>query len=239
MESSRTLTPEEELRNILGHLKRRLITDRDLGMEPPRLSEASLNYLDGRNIRVDSVDSLRRFIGDCVRCRLNQSRSHIIFGEGPATADFIFVGEGPDPEEDLQGRPFVGEAGALLTRIIQAMGLERDDVYLCNIVKCRTPEGRDPREDEMETCVPFLIKQIEIIQPKVVCTMGPRAGQGLLGPGFDISRERGEWRQVSGFPLMPTLHPAHLLKNPSAKRQVWEDIQKIMTHMGLEVKKNG
>jgi DNA polymerase len=148
------------------------------------------------------------------------------------------VGEGPGREEDLAGIPFVGEAGRLLTRIINAMGLNREEVYICNVVKCRPPNNRDPEEDEIETCLPFLREQLNLIRPQVICTLGRVAGQALLGKEFKITLEKGRWRFFMDIALMPTYHPAYLLRNPSAKRQVWEDIKKVMKHMGLEDKKD-
>jgi DNA polymerase len=135
----------------------------------------------------------------------------------------------------MAGRPFVGEAGRLLTRIINAMGLTREEVYICNVVKCRPPRNRDPERDEVETCIPFLKRQLHIINPEVICVLGRVAGQGLLGKDFRITMGRGNWHSYVGMPLMPTYHPAYLLRNPSAKRQVWEDVQKIMLCLGLEV----
>jgi DNA polymerase len=162
-----------------------------------------------------------------------------VFGEGSSEADLVFVGEAPGREEDLAGRPFVGEAGRLLTRIIEnGMGLTRDEVYICNVVKCRPPKNRDPEADEIGACIPFLKKQIELINPQVICILGRVAGQELLGKDLKITWERGIWHSFMDIPVMPTYHPAYILRNPSAKRQVWEDIQKIMKHLGLEVKKN-
>ncbi len=149
------------------------------------------------------------------------------------------MGEGPGREEDLEGRPFVGEAGRLLDRIIMAMGLTREAVYICNVVKCRPPNNRDPESDEIEACIPFLKKQLALIRPDVICTLGRVAAQALLGKDIKITRERGRWLSFMDIPLMPTFHPAYLLRNPSAKRQVWEDVQEIMKRMGLEVKKDG
>ncbi|MBW1902733.1 MAG: uracil-DNA glycosylase [Deltaproteobacteria bacterium] len=180
------------------------------------------------------------YVGDCRRCKLHEGRTRLVFGEGAPRARLVFVGEGPGREEDLEGRPFVGEAGKLLTRIIEnGMGLARKDVYICNIVKCRPPKNRDPEGDEIKSCIPFLRQQLKIIQPEVICALGRVAGQAMLGGDFKISRERGRWLSYTGIPLLATYHPAYLLRNPSAKRQVWDDVQKIMKHLGLEVKKNG
>jgi DNA polymerase len=162
----------------------------------------------------------------------------LVFGEGSHDARLVFVGEGPGRDEDKVGRPFVGEAGRLLTRIIEAMGLEREEVYICNVVKCRPPRNRDPEKHEIETCLPFLRRQLSIIRPEAICTLGRIAGRSLLGEDFGITRGRGKWHSYEGIPLMPTFHPAYLLRYPSAKRQVWEDVQEIMKLLGLEVRKN-
>lgn len=155
-------------------------------------------------------------------------------------AKLVFVGEGPGVDEDLAGRPFVGKSGKLLTKIIEkGMGLTREEVYICNVVKCQPPKNRDPEKDEIEACVPFLKKQLQSINPEVICCLGRVACQALLGSGFKITLERGKWRSYEDIPLMPTFHPAYLLRNPSAKRQVWEDVKMIMKRIGLEVKTNG
>jgi uracil-DNA glycosylase family 4 len=230
--------PVGELRDIVGHLKRLMKEDMEMGLEPPNLSPSTLRYLDGGVGCFASLEDLKQFIGDCRRCKLCQGRTKLVFGEGSPEARLVFVGEGPGREEDLAGLPFVGEAGKLLTRIVTAMGLTREQVYICNVVKCRPPKNRDPEEDEVEACLPFLKEQLNLIKPQVVCTLGRVAGQTLLGREFKITRGRGSWYTFMDTPLMPTFHPAYLLRNPSAKRQVWEDIQKVMNRLGLEVKKD-
>jgi uracil-DNA glycosylase len=181
---------------------------------------------------------LRDSIGDCRRCKLWEGRTRLVFGEGSPRAQLVFVGEGPGRDEDAEGRPFVGEAGKLLTKIIEnGMGLKREDVYICNVVKCRPPKNRVPERDEIQYCLPFLKRQLEIISPDVICALGLTAAQSLLGRPFTMNRERGNWVSYQDIPMMPTYHPAYLLRNPSAKRQVWEDVQKIMKLMKLEAKK--
>jgi len=187
---------------------------------------------------MSSLEDLRGFIGDCIRCPLHKDRNNLVFGEGSPEARLVFVGEGPGREEDLADRPFVGEAGKLLTKIIGAMGLTRESVYIANVVKCRPPKNRDPEADEIQTCLPFLKMQLNLIKPEVICTLGRIAAQSLLGSEFTITPERGKWRSFMDIPLMPTFHPAYLLRHSSSKRQVWEDVKKIMKHMGLEVRKN-
>jgi DNA polymerase len=174
------------------------------------------------------LDDLRELIGDCKRCRLNEGRTNLVFGVGNPNADLVFVGEGPGRDEDRKGEPFVGRAGQLLNRIIEAMGYNRSDVYIANIVKCRPPQNRNPAPDEAETCIPFLIGQIEIIQPKVIVCLGSVAVQFLLQTDQKISRLRGNLHEWNGIPVMPTYHPAFLLRNPNMKKPVWEDMQKVM-----------
>ena len=232
------LRPEEELKEIISQLKNLMVSNMEMGLEPPSLSPSTLDYLHTEPLHRNSLESLREFIGDCRRCKLYKARTKLVFGEGSPEARLVFVGEGPGREEDMAGRPFVGEAGRLLTRIIKAMGLTREIVYICNVVKCRPPNNRDPEEDEIRTCIPFLKKQLNLIRPQVICTIGRVAAQGLLGNEFKISRERGKWRSFMDIPLMPTYHPAYLLRNPSAKRYVWEDVKEVMKHLGLEANKN-
>lgn len=173
-------------------------------------------------------------IGDCRRCKLHRGRSRLVYGVGSPEAPLVFVGEGPGFEEDRQGIPFVGKAGELLTRMIEAMGLRRDDVYICNVVKCRPPNNRDPEVDEVEACERFLKAQLAIIRPKAIVTLGKHAAQRLLRTNAPISRLRGRWEEYEGVPLLPTFHPAYLLRDPSQKRAAWSDLQQVMKHLGLE-----
>ncbi|MGD8983465.1 MAG: uracil-DNA glycosylase [Desulfobacteraceae bacterium] len=230
--------PVEEFRDIVSHLKKLMEANMEMGLEAPTLSPSTLDYLNSRASGFPSLEDLRKYIGDCRRCKLGYGRTNLVFGEGSTQARLVFVGEGPGRAEDEVGLPFVGEAGRLLTKIVNAMGLSREEVYICNVVKCRPPKNRDPEEDEIETCLPFLKEQLNLIRPHVICTLGRIAAQAFLGKEFKITRERGRWHSFMDIPLMPTYHPAYLLRNPSAKRQVWDDIQKIMKHMGLEAKKD-
>jgi DNA polymerase len=176
-----------------------------------------------------ALEALRAEIGDCVRCRLCEKRTHLVFGTGNPHARLMFVGEGPGYDEDRQGLPFVGRAGQLLNRIIEAMKMRREDVYIANVVKCRPPENRAPLPDESATCLPFLLRQIEVIGPRVVCALGGVAVQALLETSTSISRIRGEFRSLrNGTPVMPTFHPAYLLRNPEKKKEVWDDMKKIL-----------
>ena len=177
----------------------------------------------------DSLAAIRADIGDdCRRCKLHTlGRKQIVFGVGNPSADLMFVGEAPGADEDQQGFPFVGRAGQLLTKIIEAIDLRRDDVYIANVIKCRPPENRNPEPDEVETCEPFLFRQIDAIKPKVIVALGKFAAQTLLRTLDPISRLRGRVYDYRGAKLIPTFHPAHLLRNPSSKREVWEDMKLV------------
>jgi uracil-DNA glycosylase len=185
----------------------------------------------------DSLERIREDLGECTRCRLSKQRNKIVFGQGNPRAELVFVGEGPGHDEDLQGLAFVGRAGKLLTQMIEAMGLTRDQVYICNVVKCRPPENRKPEEDEVATCSPYLFRQLDVIAPKAVVCLGATAAQALLKTKDSISRFRGTWFDYRGTKLMATYHPAYLLRNPAAKGEVWKDLQKVMAHLGLKAKK--
>jgi len=186
----------------------------------------------------DSLPKILADIGDCTRCKLHRGRTKLVFGDGNPKAELVFVGEGPGRDEDAQGLPFVGRAGKLLTQMIEAMGLQRRDVYICNVVKCRPPENRTPEKDEVETCSPFLLRQLDAIAPKVIVCLGSVAAQTLLQTNRGISHFRGEWLEFRGRKLLATYHPAYLLRNPSAKGEVWKDLQKVMAVLGLQPKKS-
>jgi DNA polymerase len=185
----------------------------------------------------DTLERTREDLGECTRCKLHKHRNKIVFGAGSAKAELVFVGEGPGRDEDAQGLPFVGRAGKLLTQMIEAMGLKREEVYICNIVKCRPPENRQPEKDEVAACSPFLFRQLAAIQPKVICCLGTVAAQTLLGTNKGISHFRGEWFDFRGSKLIATYHPAYLLRNPNAKGEVWMDLKKVMTVLGLNPRK--
>jgi len=174
----------------------------------------------------------RDLLGDCQRCKLHRGRSKIVFGAGNPEAEIVFVGEGPGGEEDRQGVPFVGPAGQLLTKMIEAMRLRRDDVYICNVVKCRPPNNRDPEPDEVHACERFLKAQLAIVRPKVIVTLGKYAAQTLLSSQEPISRLRGKWFEYEGIDLLPTFHPAYLLRSPEKKREAWADLQQVMQRVG-------
>jgi uracil-DNA glycosylase len=185
----------------------------------------------------DNLLKIRTDLGECTRCKLHKTRNKIVFGDGNPKAQLVFVGEGPGHDEDMQGLPFVGRAGKLLTQMIEAMGLQRQDVYICNVVKCRPPENRAPERDEVEQCSPFLLRQIDAIAPKVIVCLGSTAAQTILATTRGISQFRGQWLEFRGRKLMATYHPAYLLRNPSAKSEVWKDLQKVMAVLGLEPKR--
>ncbi|MEW6666781.1 MAG: uracil-DNA glycosylase [Thermodesulfobacteriota bacterium] len=235
------MNAHSEVRQVVALLRDFLAAERDWGMDTPPLSVSTLRYLEKGPGNPTCLEDLREFIGECTRCRLSQRRTHLVFGEGAPKARLVFVGEGPGREEDLAGRPFVGEAGGLLTDIIEkGFRLKRGEVYICNVVKCRPPNNRDPEPDEIEACLPFLKRQLSLIRPRVICTLGRIAAKALLGREFKITQERGNWFSFMGIPLMPTFHPAYVLRNPSElrrlKKLVWEDVQKIMKELGLKVK---
>ncbi|MGB9243559.1 MAG: uracil-DNA glycosylase [Candidatus Acidiferrales bacterium] len=185
----------------------------------------------------ETLDDIRADLGECTRCRLHKARTKLVFGVGNPKAELVFVGEGPGHDEDIQGEPFVGRAGKLLTQMIEAMSLRREDVYICNVVKCRPPENRLPDKDEIAVCSPFLLRQLAAIQPKVICCLGACSAQTLLATTQGISRFRGEWFDFRGSKLIATYHPAYLLRNPPAKGEVWKDLQKVMAFLGLQPKK--
>ena len=177
--------------------------------------------------RRPTLTEVRMELGECKRCKLHLTRRHIVFGEGSEKAQLVFIGEGPGEDEDRQGRPFVGKAGQLLTRIINAIGLRREEVYISNIIKCRPPHNRNPQQHEIATCEPFLNKQLEVIQPKIICALGAFAAQTLLKTDEKISQLRGRVFLCRGIKVMPTYHPAFLLRNPHKKREALDDIKKV------------
>ncbi|MGE5304144.1 MAG: uracil-DNA glycosylase [Alphaproteobacteria bacterium] len=182
-----------------------------------------------------NLDELRAAMGDCRRCKLWSGRTHLVFGVGNSRARLMFIGEGPGRDEDLRGEPFVGRAGQLLTDIItKGMGLQREDVYIANVVKCRPPENRNPEPDEVSSCEPFLKKQIDLVRPEIIVALGKFAVQTLLQSKAPITRLRGNWHSYHGIKLMPTFHPAYLLRNPADKKLVWEDIKKVIKAMSGE-----
>ena len=178
---------------------------------------------------------LAEAVKSCTQCGLCKARKQTVFARGTGSSGVCFVGEGPGADEDAQGLPFVGKAGQLLDRMIEAMGLGRDEVYVCNVVKCRPPDNRKPEPEEMAACMPYLSEQLELIAPKVIVALGATAVQGLLGTTEGITRMRGKWKTFGEIHVMPTFHPAYLLRTPAAKREVWEDLQEVLRHIGRSV----
>jgi uracil-DNA glycosylase len=217
-------------------------TTRAAATSPPRPAPAPVELLSrypGLE-KTATLEELSAFIGDCKRCKLAPLRTHLVFGVGNPNADLMFVGEAPGADEDARGEPFVGRAGQLLTDIIErGMGLSRADVYICNVIKCRPPDNRNPEPDEVAACEPFLMRQIDLVRPRAIVALGSFAVQALLKVKTPISRLRGNWQEVRGVKLMPTFHPAYLLRSPGEKRLVWQDIQEVMKLLGLEIPARG
>jgi len=219
-------------------LQRRAASAPQKTAPPPLPAAPAPSLFDATNrITDDTLLRIRQDLGECTRCKLHKHRHTIVFGDGNAKAELVFVGEGPGADEDAQGLPFVGRAGKLLTQMIEAMGLQRKDVYICNVVKCRPPENRTPEEDEVSACSPFLLRQLDVISPKVIVCLGAVAAKTLLKTNRGISQFRGQWLDFRSSKLMATYHPAYLLRNPNAKGEVWKDLQKVMAVLGLQPKK--
>ena len=240
--------PADALARAARALRQSLLFERAFGRDvaitwPPRapLQEAPPAAVSPLPVDLDAerlrrlaiLDPLRQEVLCCTACVLCQQRTQAVFGVGDPCARLLFVGEGPGEEEDRQGEPFVGKAGQLLTRMIQAMGLERRDVYIANIVKCRPPGNRNPEPREVISCMPYLRRQIEVIRPQVICALGNVATRSLLETPTSISRLRGHFAEALGIPVMPTFHPSYLLRNPEDKRLAWMDLRKLMDFLGL------
>lgn len=185
-------------------------------------------FSSGMKSRESGIVSLKEEVLSCAKCAIAKDRNNVVFGEGNINAKLMLVGEAPGYDEDIKGRPFVGKAGMLLTKIIEAMGLKREDVYICNILKCRPTANRNPMPEEIANCIDYLCGQIEYIKPKVICGMGKFASQTLLNIDTPITKLRGNWHEYRGIKFMPTYHPAYLLRNPGDKKLVWQDMKKIM-----------
>jgi uracil-DNA glycosylase len=206
------------------------------GSPPAEHSYLNPAYLYPELEQTADLAALRAFIGECTRCKLAPKRTNIVFGVGNPKADLMFVGEAPGADEDLRGEPFVGRAGQLLTDIIErGMGMTRAEVYICNVIKCRPPENRNPEADEVAACEPFLLRQIDLVRPRVIVGLGTFAVQAVLKLKTPISKLRGIWHEVRGIKMMPTFHPAYLLRNPGEKRLVWSDIQEVMKVLGRPI----
>jgi len=227
---------DEELRNELLLLRDFGFTHLELTVGRSSLVEEESTNLDQQTTNNDDLlADLEKLALVCEKCRLSKTRTQVVYGVGNPKADLMFIGEAPGRDEDIQGKPFVGRAGQLLTDIIKAMKLTRDDVYIANVIKCRPPENRNPEPDELEACRPWIRRQIELIQPKVIVTLGRFPLQSLTGKGYSITSVRGQWLEYDGIKLMPTYHPAYLLRNPAAKKDVWSDMKKVMAELGMGV----
>jgi uracil-DNA glycosylase len=230
-----TETPLVKIIRDIRHALYDLKSDGCAGFDGTVQQVAALSGLEpatgGATGQRESLAAICADLGECTRCPLCRARTRIVFGEGDPQAQLVFVGEGPGFDEDRSGRPFVGAAGQLLTKIITAMGLDRERVYICNIVKCRPPNNRNPEPDEIRQCLPFLKRQLRAIHPRVVCALGNVAARTLLETDTPISRLRGRFHAVMDIPLMPTYHPAFLLRNPDKKRDVWDDVRQIMNRL--------
>jgi len=232
-ESFSQSTPEQlqkELLFVVRGLKSQVLNSSSLavGLEWKKSMPAEIETKVISSNNEEKLKKVCQEMANCQLCQLSKTRRNIVFGDGNPNAQIVFVGEAPGADEDQQGLPFVGRAGQLLTKIIEAMGIKRKDVYICNILKCRPPENRNPLPDEISFCEPFLKKQLQAISPKVICALGTFAAQTLLKTDVTISLLRGRFHTYNGIKLMPTYHPAYLLRNPSAKKPVWEDVQMIM-----------
>lgn len=181
-----------------------------------------------------TLAEIREELGDCRRCKLAKGRTHIVFGEGAPQARLMFIGEGPGREEDLQGRPFVGSAGQVLNNMLGKLGIRREDVYIANLVKCRPPGNRDPEPDEIAACLPFLLKQMDSIQPLVIVTLGRPATQNLLKTEERITKIRGNWQKYKNIKVMPTFHPSYLDRFPRERIKTWEDMQQVMEYLATQ-----
>lgn len=217
------------LRNYLEELRESGVDA--LPYAEPATGAPVLSGTEASNGQSEGLGEIRTELLDCGRCALGATRTNLVFGVGNPRARVVFVGEAPGRDEDLKGEPFVGEAGQLLTKIIQAMGFARDDVYICNVLKCRPPNNRNPQPDEIEQCEPFLLRQVRAVGPEVIVCLGTFATHTLLKTREPISKLRGQFHDYHGIPLMPTFHPAFLLRNPGMKREVWSDVQQVMKRL--------
>ena len=223
---------DEKTHEIIADLKSYLEYLKGMGIEALPVSEklserGSTSSLPP--VTTETLEEIRQDLGDCRRCKLQQLRKTVVFGEGNPKAALMFVGEGPGYDEDVQGRPFVGRAGQLLTKIIQSIGLQREDVYIGNIIKCRPPQNRNPEPDEIEACHPFVLRQTQAIRPKIICALGTFAAQTLLKTSAKITALRGKQFDLGGIKVIPTYHPAYLLRSPEKKKETWEDMKQILS----------
>jgi uracil-DNA glycosylase family 4 len=224
--------PRQELRELVAGLEILLKSQSRLGwLGTPRPEKSMSPPPPGAKTDRPTLTEIREEMGDCQRCKLGKGRTNLVFGEGSPQARLMFIGEAPGADEDLQGRPFVGEAGQLLNNMLRKLGLRREDVYITNIVKSRPPRNRDPEADEVEACLPFLFKQIDAIRPLVIVTLGKIATQNLLKTKDPITKLRGNWRKFQGIRVMPTFHPSYLNRFPKERHKTWNDMQQVMEYL--------
>jgi len=224
--------PRQELRDLAVGLETWVKFQRRLGwLGEPRPQETPTSPPSAQPAKRPTLTEIREEMGDCQRCKLGRGRTNLVFGEGSPQARLMFIGEAPGADEDLQGRPFVGEAGQLLNRMLNNLGLRREEVYIANVVKSRPPSNRDPEPDEAAACLPFLIKQIEAIGPQVIVTLGKIATHHLLKTDVPITKLRGSWQKFRGIRVMPTFHPSYLLRFPKERHKTWEDMQQVMEYL--------
>src|SRR5438128_5480082 len=228
------------MRELANELRAWLDWARESGLQNLAPEKRTVESVEVKpKVKLPLLDDVRTELGECTRCKLHKSRTNIVFGVGNPEARLMFVGEAPGEDEDLQGYPFVGKAGQLLTKMIEAMGLRREDVYICNTVKCRPPNNRNPEPEELLACEPFLKGQLGAVKPEAIVTLGKFAAQALLREQTPITRLRGQWREYQGIPVMPTFHPAYLLRSPAEKSKVWEDLKQVMKRLRLPIPKGG
>ncbi len=226
---------DENINELVSDLKTYLEYLRGMGIHS--IPSSGLEPKQPPPSQVLTLEEVQKELGDCKRCKLHRGRKTIVFGEGNEKATLMFIGEGPGFDEDVQGRPFVGRAGQLLTKIIQSINLPREEVYIANIIKCRPPQNRNPEPDEIQSCSPFLMKQILAIRPKIICALGTFSAQTLLKTDTKITALRGKVFDLGGIKVIPTYHPAFLLRNPDKKREVWEDMKKIVELLNINDQK--
>jgi uracil-DNA glycosylase len=224
-----------ELSDLITATKKQLQHLRELGVDSirlPTIETPVITRIERKSAdTADTFEQIHQDIGDCTRCPLHQERTHVVHTEGNRKARLMFVGEAPGADEDAQARPFVGRAGQLLTKIIEAIGMKREDVLIGNVNRCRPPQNRAPMPDEVAACKPFLLREIAVVQPKVIVVLGNTATKNLLDTREGITRLRGNFQDYKGIRVMPTFHPAYLLRDPSKKRETWEDLKKVRDYL--------
>ena len=227
---------------IINGIKRTLESEKLAGVEEIYMkvkSKKEKGKIKEEGKTAVTLEELEEKVGRCQSCPLAETRKNVVFGEGDPKAGLMFVGEAPGGDEDEQGRPFVGRAGQLLTKIIESIGLRRKDVFIANILKCRPPGNRNPLPSEIALCSPYLLRQVELIKPRVICALGKFAAQTLLNTETPISMLRGRFYDYHGIKLMPTYHPAYLLRNSQGKKEVWQDMQAIAKELGIKIPEHG